>query len=235
MIIKKNACVGLFVCLAAVATIGLLYPSYHQIAPIKAYVAAFPNDLVAIAVPYGTDWWNLLGRTRTLSEIDLARGSGVVSFTFHKEGRSGVINVLARALLGQEDGESQWARFRYSNAWRSVNVGDIKFDVRQETRDRSLVLSASAIEKFGESEKPFKVTLTNVSSELVTILAVQAPGVSLLGGSVAVKAGDTVTIDVIVDGEYDLVRPWLRYSTPLGEFLMPATALYKRTVGAEGK
>lgn len=223
----QRACTYVFACVILVVSIGLLLPIRPNVTPIQGYIAAFPNDKVTIVIPYRFNRWNLSGTLWYISGIDLAPKASVLSYSVNKRSLScGTINVLARPNEDQENGKLEEAKLRYAKRWYPVYIGDVTFDIRHGTGDRSLFLSENAITKYSRFEEPYEMRLVNVSNERISILGIEAPGVRYLGNEVVVEPGDTVILTVEIDAKFDLVRPWILYRTSTGEHLMPGASCY---------
>lgn len=180
-----------------------------------------------IVIPYRSNRWNLPGRMRVFSEIDLAPEAAVLSFSVNKGLLSGTINVLTSPNEAQGNGTLEEVKLRYVGRWYPVYIGTAAFDIRHDTGDRSLLLSESAIIKYSRFEEPYEMRLVNVSKERVSVLGIQAPGVTYLGDPVVVEPGSTVTLAVKIDANYDMVRPWILCSTSTGEHMIPGASCYR--------
>lgn len=228
----RKVCVYFVACASLVVLIGLLAPLHPDVIPIQGYIAAFPTDKVTIVISYRPAKWNLLGRTPNISGIDLASKASVVSHSVNKSTlRSGTINVVIRPNDAQDNHKLKEANFRYGETWYPVHIGDVTIDILDGTGDRSLLLSEDVVIRHSRFEEPFEMRVVNVSQERVSVLDIGGLGVTYLGEGVAVEPGDTANLAVDIDTNYDLVRPWILYSTSAGEHLMPGATYYRIVVG----
>ena len=219
-----RVCAYIFGCAIIAVSIGFLVPSRPRVTPIQGYVAAFPNDKVSVIIPYRSSWYAIL---RHASGIDFAPEATVFSFHVNKRSLSGTINVLISPNESLGEFRLKEVKLHYAGKWYPVPIGNIAFDTRDDTGDGSLQLTTRAITRHSHFEEQYDMSLVNVSSEKVSILDIQAPGVTYLGGPIIVEPGNTVTLPIFIDMQYDLVRPWILYSTPTGEHMMPGASCYR--------
>jgi len=230
----RRVWVYVLACTALVVLGGLLAPLHPNVMPIQGFIAAFPNDRVTIVIPYRFPWWNFLGRTPRIAEIDLASSASVISYSVDRSTLfSGTINILIRPDDAQDSHQLKEAKFRYAQTWHSVHIGDVNIEIIEDTGDRSLLLSEGAIIRHSRFEEPYEMAVVNVSQESVSVLDVGGRGITYLGEGVVLEPGTTAVLAVNIDPNYKMARPWILYRTSVGEHMMPGAACYRIVAGTD--